>query len=417
MKKLMMVAAAFSALVASAEITITGVTARQRWPWNSLVDVDFTIGGVAQGAAYYVDVSATAAGGDKKLCATTFVNEPIASVGKNRIVWNLGADYPNFKADDLRVTVTVTPFSDATPLYLVVDMSGGTSAASWPVRYTTAAPVHTVGQNDPCKTTELWLKRVKAGTIMMGKSIYYTCTLTNDYYLGVFSVTQDQIVRLGYDASNSGDHGCSFTNAPYRATRPADSCKYAGLRGNYYNIDNESTFTPSDGVLKNLNDRTGLSFDLPTQWQWEYACRAGSTPGSTAAWYDGCTSNDFRHKGNSKPASDYEWYDEQGMWSEDYGTSYVDRYAPNPWGFFGMLGNVREVCVNAPITMTTGATVFEPQGGAMPSNGRYQLGKGGYWGDAASSATSYVNTSVDPWDSTRFYWGARICLTIKKSAE
>ena len=415
MKKLIMLTAAFAALVTEAALTVTDVTARQRWPWNSLVDVDFTVNG-NEGEAYAIDISATAAGGDKKLCATSFDTEPIAASGKRtRIVWNLGADYPNFKADDLEVTVTATPFSDATPVYLVVDISGGMSAASWPVRYTTTAPVHTVGQNDPCKTTELWLKRVKAGTIMMGKSIYYTCTLTNDYYLGVFSVTQDQIVRMGYNASNSGDHGCSFTNTLYRATRPADSCKYAGLRGSYYNPANESTFTPSSGVLKNLNDRTGLSFDLPTQWQWEYACRAGSTPGSTAAWYDGCTANDFRHKGNSKPTQNYEWYSEQGMWSEDYGTSYVDRYTPNPWGFYGMLGNVREVCVNAPTTMTIGDTVFEPQG--AESSSRYQLGKGGYWGDAYTSATSYVNTDVDPWNSTLFYWGARICLTIKKKAE
>ena len=47
MKKLMMTAATFAALSASAAITITDVSARQRWPWNGLVDVDFTISGVA----------------------------------------------------------------------------------------------------------------------------------------------------------------------------------------------------------------------------------------------------------------------------------------------------------------------------------------------------------------------------------
>ena len=45
MKKHVMTAAAFAALSASAAITMTDVSARQRWPWNGLVDVDFKIGG------------------------------------------------------------------------------------------------------------------------------------------------------------------------------------------------------------------------------------------------------------------------------------------------------------------------------------------------------------------------------------
>ena len=69
MKKLTIIAAAFAALAADAAITITGVTARQRWPWNSLVDVDFTISGAAAGEAFAIDINAEYAGGDKKLAA------------------------------------------------------------------------------------------------------------------------------------------------------------------------------------------------------------------------------------------------------------------------------------------------------------------------------------------------------------
>lgn len=60
MKKLMMFAAVCSALAASAAITITDVSARQRWPWNGLVDVDFTIAGAAAGEAFAIDIDATA---------------------------------------------------------------------------------------------------------------------------------------------------------------------------------------------------------------------------------------------------------------------------------------------------------------------------------------------------------------------
>ena len=410
----MMLTAAFAALAAEAALTVTGVTARQRWPWNSLVDVDFTVNGNA-GEAYAIDISATAAGGDKKLCATSFETEPIAASGKRtRIVWNLGADYPNFKADDLEVTVTATPFSDSTPVYLVVDISGGTSAASWPVRYTTAAPVHTVGQNDPCKTTELWLKRVKAGMITMGSgssntaTTYpsHTCTLTEDYYLGVFALTQAQSFNI------SGSYYATFSNELYRATRPVDSIKPTEIRSPYFNSASPDAAV-SGGLAYNLRQRTGLDFDCPTSWQWEYACRAGST----STRYEGCTTDDFRHEDNSRPSSEYEWYSVQGMWSEDYGTSYVDRYAPNPWGFYGMIGNVAEWCNdNRDTTIVKGDELTNPKGAT--GGGRSKAAKGGNWGSAStigSNTTSYN----DPWNSSGWKWikGARICLTIKKSAE
>ena len=58
MKKLVLTAAAFAVLAAQA-LTVTGVSARQRWPWNNLVDIDFTINGDS-GEAYCIDISATA---------------------------------------------------------------------------------------------------------------------------------------------------------------------------------------------------------------------------------------------------------------------------------------------------------------------------------------------------------------------
>lgn len=347
MKKLMMVAAAFSALVASAEITITGVTARQRWPWNSLVDVDFTIGGVAQGSAYYVDVSATAAGGDKKLCATTFVTEPIASVGKNRIVWDLGADYPNFKADDLRVTVTATPFSDLTPLYCVIDISGGPTATKWPVRYTTTPPVRTAGVEDPCKTTELWLRRVKAGTMQLGKGSgsstygYYPqhkVTLTDDYYLGVFSLTTAQAANIaGYRVEEVS----YLTNALYAATRPCDALKLSKARGTVKAADK-----PTDtSILGRLAVRTGLPFDLPTEWQWEYALRAGST----ADYYEGATI--VKRTSGVVPDRNA---------ATDVGTCYVDDCSPNVWGFYCVFGSVWDQCLNLKTTIEKDAVYTNP---------------------------------------------------------
>ena len=423
MKKIVMLAAAFSAFVASAEITITGVTARQRWPWNNLVDIDFVIGGAAEGEAYYIDVSGTYDNGNRSLFAKTFATEPIAATGKNRVVWNLGADYPEFKADDLVISVTATPFSDATPVYLVVDLSGGASAASWPVRYTTKAPVHTAGQNDPCKTTELWLKRVKAGTFTAGGGTHdtwyrsHTCTLTQDFYLGVFELTQAQVslIKSGnFQITNTTYYKRNyslFTNETYAATRPVDSFRLDEVRGSNYSSWPSTKTITDDCVCKRLRDRTGLAFDLPTEWQWEYACRAGTTG-------EQYPNAEYRCNANSQPPAEYEWYSEQQMWGEDYGTSYVDRYAPNPWGFYGMLGNVSEWCINTYQSgITAGSNWTDPTGSG---NNAQRILRGGHWGQETPychTGAAFDNANYGNGQSARFYHGARICLTIANPEE
>ena len=410
------------ACASASALTVTDVAARQRWPWNSLVDVDFTIGGAGAGDAFAIDITATCDGGTKTLRAKTFASEPIGKTGSNRLVWNFGADYPDFKAEDLQVTVTATPFSDSTPVYLVVDLSAGANAESYAVRYTTTAPEHTAGVADPCKTSELWLKRVKAGTIAMGGSKYstdynapHTCTLTNDFYLGIFSITQTQWENVGYAPESTLS---VFTNAAYRATRPADSLRYQWV---YYSFDwPNSDVLSTDCFLKRLRDRTGLNFSLPTEWQWEYACRAGSTEARYPNAQFRCSNS------TPNPTTDYEYYDEQGMWGPEYGTGYVDEYPANPWGFYGMLGNVWEWCINLRPnpSLATGDIVVEPVGGASTGDSniagnRTRVTKGGCWAQKNTYSCSFSLRAQDPW-SNKFNpstYGARVCLTIVQSAE
>ncbi|MBR2839660.1 MAG: formylglycine-generating enzyme family protein [Kiritimatiellae bacterium] len=425
MKKLVMTAAAFAALSASAAIAITDVSARQRWPWNGLVDVDFTIAGAATGEAFAVDVDATASGGATQLSAKTYATEPIATTGANRVVWDFGADYPEFRANDVRVSVTVTPFSGDVPVYMVIDISGGPTAAKWPVRYTTKAPAFTVGAADPCKTTEIWLKRVKAGTnAAMGRTQWtsygsyktHTCTLTNDYYLGIFPVTQAQFRNL--DAQEGRDLS-KFTNPLYSATRPVDGVAFTTLRAflQDYTHGYDKTDAVGDGcIIAYLRQRTGLkTIDLPTEWQWEYACRAGTA----AQRYDNAT---YR-AGSPMPAEDDETYADPGLWTEDYGTSYVDRYDPNPWGFYGMIGNVWEWCANWMLSgIGEGDVLVEPRGGApvsssgTPSDQRYyyHVARGGAWNSNSNYTYNHTRNNVNTWAAGYpANLGFRLCIPVR----
>ncbi len=408
--------ASLFAASALADASISNVSARQRWPWNSLVDVDFTVDGAAQGETFRVSVSATATMGGREanFHASSFATEPIAKAGANRVVWDFGADYPDTRVDDLLVTVTATPFSDTTPVYLVVDISSGKNATKWPVRYTTLPPVHTPGVEDPCKTTELWLKRVKAGSIsipndpIFGQYAYpsYTCVLTEDYYLGVFELTQAQCYNI------KGSYHSKFTNALYRATRPVDTiASEVNIRNPPFDSSNPDAATDNSCIIGRLRQRTGLAFDLPTEWQWEYACRAGETGQN----YNQGT---YRSQSNSQPPNDYEWKGTRGMWSADYGTSYVDQYPPNRWGFYGIIGNVAECCLNLTASISAGDTLTDPQGPA--GTGRRRRFRGGMWTteQQANNCRYAWGEAPDSWNGTiNWAYGARICLTIKKTAD
>ena len=147
MNKTIALSLAASIIICSTSaITVTDVSAHQRWPWNNLIDVDFTIGGAAAGDTFKIDVKAAYAGGDRTFVAKTFMTDPVVKPGANRVTWDLGADNPGFKADDLRVAVTATPFTNGTDgVWMVIDLSGGKDATSYPVRYTTTPPEHTLG--------------------------------------------------------------------------------------------------------------------------------------------------------------------------------------------------------------------------------------------------------------------------------
>ena len=166
-KKIFALLSAASTVGSMFAIAISDVSAHQRYPWNSLIDVDFTLADASADSQYKIDVKAAYLGDTRILNARTFVTDPVVKPGTNRITWDFGKDFPDFKADDLRVAVTASPFTNGTDgVYMVIDLSGGKNASNYPVRYTTTPPEHSVNALDACKTTEMWLKRIKCGSFM-----------------------------------------------------------------------------------------------------------------------------------------------------------------------------------------------------------------------------------------------------------
>ena len=171
--------------------------------------------------------------------------------------------------------------------------------------------------------------KVEAGTFMMGatsemKDPYddekpvHQVTLTNDYYMGKYEVTQAlwQAVMGKNPSYFKGD------NLPVNYVRWKDCQRF----------------------ISKLNSMTGRKFRLPTEAEWEYAARggkksrgyqySGSSNISDVAWYDG-NSGDKTHPVGTKQANELGIYDMTGNvleWCQDWYGSYYSSSQTNPTG-------------------------------------------------------------------------------------
>ncbi len=293
--------------------------------------------------------------------------------------------------------------------YLVIDLSEGPSASSYPIRYLSAMPAG--GWTDEYKTTKLVLRRIPAGTFITGSpedevgafggENQHPVTLSKGFYMGVFEVTQKQWERV------MGDWPSYFTNMAHRETRPVEQCSWNDIRGGTWPGDPPGSGQPGDGTfIQRISSRTGLAFDLPTEAQWEYACRAGTTTGLnsgkglTSAW-DPCPNmaevGRYLHNGGSDSSAGVD---------TSRGTAEVGSYQPNAWGLYDMHGNVWEWCLDW-FGMYPVQAIDPP--GAASGGGR--VPRGGAWGNLATFCRSAFRTSHFP-SSRDSDFGFRLCRTL-----
>ncbi|MDR1816650.1 MAG: SUMF1/EgtB/PvdO family nonheme iron enzyme [Puniceicoccales bacterium] len=282
--------------------------------------------------------------------------------------------------------------------YVIIDLSGGASATTYPVSSFRGAEPDG-GWSDEDKTTKLVLRRIPAGTFTMGSpsnergrwydESQHSVTLTHDYYIGVFPVTQEQYELV------VGNNPAAFSAGANYGKRPVENVSW-----------NDVTAAGS-GFLARISAKTGLDLTLPTEAQWEYACRAGTTSALnsgidlTSTTSDSAMDSVGRYYYNG--GSGYSYSDTTGA----VGTAFVGSYAPNAWGLYDFHGNVWEWCADWYDSYETSAVVAP----AGPVSGANRVLRGGGWGCRASEVRSASRSSAPPSNRASGF-GFRVVLTL-----
>lgn len=222
------------------------------------------------------------------------------------------------------------------------------------------------------------LMLIKPGTCDMGQiggeanGTQRVVRLTKPFYLGIYEVTNAQWRRVmkNYANSNSKD------NHPVHQVTWEEAVEFCER-------------------LSSLNEESqeGRVYRLPTEAEWEYACRAGTT-----------TRFPFGHDEQQLDA--YAWYGKNA----GKRTHPVGEKKPNSWGLYDMSGNVWEWCSDY-------YEVFQPVSGPVndpigPPEGSDRVCRGGGWSDEAARCGSGYRGSLSPSIPLNDL-GFRVALTAK----
>jgi uncharacterized protein (TIGR02996 family) len=213
------------------------------------------------------------------------------------------------------------------------------------------------------------------GTVEDNETPVHRVTLTRGYFLGVYPVTQAQWAAvMGTDPSNF--------KGP---NRPVESVSWEDARA----------------FCTALSGGTGRRVELPTEAQWEYACRAGTTTeyhcgdvlSTDLANYDG------NYSWNGSP---------KGAYREE--TTDVGSFPPNPWGLCDLHGNVWEWCADE-YGPYTGEDRTDPEEKDINSDNSSRVLRGGSW----YGSPQYCRAAYRGWfapDIRNLSIGFRVCFRL-----
>ena len=288
-----------------------------------------------------------------------------------------------------------------------------------------AIGVLTCGEED---SGDLGLMWIPAGTFLMGspsgvgnsnEEPQHQVTLTKGFYMSRYVITQSQYYLV------TGEQPSNFINVDGdgRGRRPVETvnwydaivfCNKLSIKHGLqpvYSISKiinplEKSTNPDDWgpVPTTISDSTRLKWDavdpnwnangyrLPTEAEWEYACRAGTTTPYNKDWNPDPPVSD--------PSADAPgWYEDSMInGSLINKTQEVGLKPPNAWGLYDMPGNVWEWCWDWYDENYLTSQATNPEGPPSSISGHGRVSRGGSWSSPASYLRSAFRNDGVPYD-------------------
>ena len=395
MNKTISLVTVLAAFAASASVQNTSVSQDAA---TRMVTVEYSL---TEAAIVTVDVEINVNGswesvGDAALSnAAGDVNKYISKVGETcTIRWQPMRMMEPISANGIRATVQAWSLS-APPPYMVFDLDITNS-----VRFYRSEEGLPGGiTNDMYRTSRLVMRRIPAAGITwrMGSpttqywrqstdgETAHLVTMARDYYIGVFEFTNYQYGRVNDAQSPTGK-------------TPKGGVSWNDLRGSDKDWPTDGHGVNASSFMQKLRTRTGQQMDLPTEAQWEYAARAGS---SLALHYSNSSDTEL-----SKIA----WF-----WNNaNVGGSTVNRKnvglkKENAWGLYDTLGNNAEICLDwIGAYDDASQTTFDGEPAGLAS-GTNRAMRGGYAWQGSDYITLSFRQRIAPSGSNDFYGFRVVC--------
>jgi len=304
-----------------------------------------------------------------------------------------------------------TPTTGSTPYSSPISITTGTTLKAIAVKSgmnnsTVLTAAYTV---DPTLISDMVY--IQPGDFSMGQegiegATVHTVTISKGFWMGKHEVTQAQFQEvMGINPSSDsgvGDKYPVYNVSWYGAIAYCNKLSIAKGLTPVYSVDGIGDWAELEysSIPVKTNDKWNAAslvpdadgYRLPTEEEWEYACRAGTmTMFNNGKDTINHSEANFRPNSLRNPEDEEEdEYDENPDATPTGQTTTVGSYAPNAWGLYDMHGNVGEWCWDLYSTHPTHPDYVDP------AWGYYRMSRGGGWLDYAAALRSAFRADISP---------------------